>query len=94
MTELGLKKEGWKRWKDAEQKFDSALPKEFLIDGSSELLNCGYTMLSGFVDPMFSPELIQKAAGMRRGLLGMETNGLWESLFSKVPGEGALGEEG
>lgn len=53
----------------------------FMMDGGSEFLHSGYTILSGFLDLMFSPEQTWKAAGMREKFPGTETIALGECVF-------------
>lgn len=46
------KQESRKRWKDAEQQIDSALPMVFMMDRRAELSCGGFTILCGFEDPI------------------------------------------
>lgn len=63
---------------------DSALPMALMNYRRPELLHASSTIFGGFVDLMFSPEVIRKAAGMRTGFSGMKTSRLCHSVYSDV----------
>lgn len=62
----------------------------FMMNRRAGLFHCGYTILGGFVEPMFSTKLIWKAAGMKEGFLKMETSVLRKLVSLKFPGDTAL----
>lgn len=66
---------------------DSELQVGFMIDSRPGFFRKSYTVLTGFLDAMVSPELTQRAAGMREGFRGMKTSELWESVSSTLPGK-------
>lgn len=70
MNEQEPKEYVWNPSKDAEKQTDSALPMAFKDYESAELFLFGYTILSAFAHPMFSPDPIQNAADMRKDFHG------------------------
>lgn len=86
MTELKPKAYGSQPWKNAEQQVDFGLPMSSVMDRRAALLK-GYSISGGFVDPMFLPEPIRKAANMREKILGLERSAILDLLSLTFPGE-------
>lgn len=73
---------------------NSALQVEFIEDRRAEFFCVGYTVLGGFANLNFWPELIREAVGMRERYPGIEASELWELISSTLPCEEALKRKG